>query len=202
MPAGWPHVATLLNLLGAATTTTPPTSGDPGPTQTSNPAVDYLTDLLDDTREELTRADSKAALLLAAAGVIVGALIAGLLNGRWTPSELDNRVEWVWWVGVAAAASGILSIAAAIYPRIRRRGAPRPGVPTYYGDIAAYENIDSFRLAIEGTSNSQKRLIDQVYVVSKIVQRKYVLLRRGLLFFGVGVLMSTIAILINIPLNR
>jgi hypothetical protein len=97
----------------------------------------------------LTRADSKAALLLAAAGVIVGALIAGLLNGRWTPFELDNRVEWVWWVGVAAAASGMLSIAAAIYPRIYRRGAPRPEVPAYYGDVAAYEDIDSFRLAIE-----------------------------------------------------
>lgn len=57
---------------------------------------EYARDLLDDTQEELVRADSKAALILAAAGVAFGALLAGLLSRDWEPFALDNRVEWAW----------------------------------------------------------------------------------------------------------
>jgi hypothetical protein len=140
-------------------------------------------------------------LLLAASGVVVGALLAGLLNGKWSPLELDNRIEWIWWVGVAAAASGIVSTAAAVYPRIHRSQVPHPGAPTYYGDVAGYKDIDSFRLAIEQLSDPQKRLTDQTFLISRIVQKKYVLLRRGMRFFAFAIVACTTAILVNIPLD-
>ena len=81
----------------------------------------YLADLLADTREELTRVDSKAALLLAASGVIIGALLAGFFGGRWTPFDLSSKVQWLWWLGAASAAFGLFSIAAAVYPNIHQR---------------------------------------------------------------------------------
>jgi hypothetical protein len=139
---------------------------------------------------------------LAATGVAVGALLAGLLGGRWTPFQLDVRIAWAWWLGAASAASGIFSIAAAVYPRIRRRGAPPPTVPAYYGDVAAFPNIDSFRQAIGQVPDARTRLIDQAFQVSRIVQRKYVLLRLGLRFLFVAILACTAAVLINIPLSR
>jgi len=167
-----------------------------------DPAIEYLTDLLEDTREELGRADAKAALLLAAAGVAVGALLAGLLNGRWVPFALDNRIEWLWWLGVAATAAGIYSVAAAVYPRIQRSTDSNPETLAYYGDVAAYEDIGSFRKALEQEPpDARKRLMDQTYVVSKIAQKKYVLIRRGMRCFAFAILACTAAILINIPLS-
>ena len=70
------------------------------------------------------------------------------------------------------------------------------------GDVAAYENIDAFRLAIEKAPRSRERLIDQTFVLSGIVQRKYMLLRRGLRFLLLAILACTAAVMINIPLGR
>jgi hypothetical protein len=169
---------------------------------TANPTSSYLTELLEDSREELTHADSKAALLLAATGVAVGALLSGLLEARWTPFALDNRIEWMWWSGVASAAAGIFCIAAAVYPRIRRRGSQLPGAPSYYGDVAAYNDIDAFRQAVEQVPSLETRLLDQTLQVSRIVQKKYVLVRRGLWFLLVATLACVMALVANIPLIR
>ena len=157
--------------------------------------------MLDDTREELARADSKAALLLAATGVVVGALLAGLFGGRWTPFELNSRIAWLWWLGVAAAAAGIFSTAAAVYPRLRPRGTPPPpGAPTYFGDVTAYRDIDAFRQAVEQAPSPRERLIDQTFIVSQIAWRKYILLRLGLRWLLFAILACGTAVLINILL--
>jgi MFS family permease len=185
-----------------------PANTQPGPGISNSPgAMDqvtsYLEDLLDDTREELARADSKAALLLAATGVVVGALLAGLFAGKWTPFDLGIRIEWLWWLGVCAAAAGIFAIAGAVYPRLRPRGAPPPpGAPTYFGDVTTYKDIDAFRRAIEQAPNPKERLIDQTFVLSRIAWRKYVLLRLGLRLLLLAILACGIAVLINIPLSR
>jgi MFS family permease len=167
-----------------------------------NPAISYLSDLLKDAREELSRVDSKAALLLAGVGVVAGALLAGILNGRWTPLSLDSRVGWVWWLGLGAASVGIFAIAAAVYPYTGRAAALHAGPPLYYGDVAAYKDIDAFRKAIADTPSAQDRLVDQTFQISKIVQRKYTLLRRGLLLLLLAVMACVSAVVINVPLSR
>lgn len=203
MRASWPRLAALLQLHTSPGASTPP--GAPGKRNSPdgpNPTTGYLADLLADTREELTRADSKAALLLAATGVVIGALLAGLLSQEWTPFDLNNKVEWIWWVGVGCAAAGVFSIAAAVYPRTQRRGARHPGVPAYYGDVAAYKNITQFRQAIQSPPNIEERLVDQVFQVSRIVKRKYALLRRGLQLLLLAILACIAAVIVNIPLSR
>ena len=169
---------------------------------TATPATRYLADLLEDTREKLTRADSKAGLLLAATGVVAGALLAGLLSKSWTPFDLDVRVSWLWWVGASFAGLGMFSIASAVYPRIHRHSSLNPQSPAYYGDIATYDDIDAFRRAIEKVPDERERLIDQTFVLSHVVQHKYILLRRGLRFLLFAILACAAAVLINIPLSH
>src|SRR5262249_3158477 len=201
MPTHWRRLTTLRRPFSPPRSL-PPAHGSPISSEAADPTASYLADLLADTREELTRADTKAALILAATGVAIGALLAGLFGGKWTPFDLDSKIQWLWWLGVASTALGVFSIAAAVYPHIRRHGAVHPGVPAYYGDVVAYENIDTFRHAIEKAPKPKDRLIDQTFVVSRIVQRKYILLRRGLRCFLLAIVACIAAVMINIPLGR
>jgi len=178
------------------------TSDVTGPPGSTDPALSYLADLLADTREELTRADSKASLLLAAVGVILGALIAGLAGSNWTPLALDSRIQWAWWLGVAAAVAGVLSIAASVYPRIFQPRIPHPGVPAYYGDVAACRSVEAFRNAIGNVPIPKDRLINQAFVLARIVQRKYVLLRRGLCCLLLAISACTLAVVLNTLISR
>jgi len=72
----------------------------------------------------------------------------------------------------------------------------------YYGDVAAYKDVDAFRKAIADTPSVQDRLVDQTFQISKIVQRKYTLLQRGLLLLLLAVVACVSAVVINVPLSR
>jgi len=166
-----------------------------------DPICRYLADLLTETREELIRIDSKAALLLAASGVVISALFTNLFGKRWTPYELNQGIEWIWYLGVASGAFGLFFIIAAVYPRIYRDGLARPKVPAYYADVARYKNPRTLRDAIERVSQPAERLADQVFILSRIVHRKYVLLRLALRCLLLAALACTAVVVINIPLG-
>lgn len=165
-------------------------------------ALRYLSDLMTDSREEVNRADSKASVLLAAVGVIASALIAGLVGGSWSPLRLSGDVQWLWWTGVAATVAGTLSIAAAVYPRTYRHKAGHPGSPAYYGDVAAYRNVAEFRRGLETAPDPKERLVYQVFVTSRIVQRKYLLIRHGLWWLLFAVAACTLAAVLGTLIVR
>lgn len=77
-----------------------------------------------------------------------------------------------------------------------------PGLPTYYGDVAAYETIDALRFAVEKVPRARDRLINQTFVLSGLVHRKYVLLRRGLRSMLLAIVACMLAVLVNIPLGH
>jgi hypothetical protein len=54
----------------------------------------YAAQLLAETREEVARADSKAEILFAAFGIVVAAVLGGLVTRGWSPT---------WCSGSAAA---------------------------------------------------------------------------------------------------
>jgi hypothetical protein len=140
----------------------------------------FVRQLLVETREELLRADAKASLLLASTGVAIGALIAGLLARTWSPYSLDNRVEWLWWVGVAAAAAAVWKLGAAVAPRTKRQGSP-PTALAYFADVNAYTDRSALMVALrDSTGESFERNVDQLQQVSRIVGAKYTLIRRSL----------------------
>jgi hypothetical protein len=180
--------------------TSPPAPPPPAAAPGGDAITSYLTDLHSDTREELNRADSKASLLLAAMGVIVGVIVGGITSSHWSPLSMGTGEQALWWAGVAAAAASMFMFAASVYPRISRRG-PRASLPNYYGDVAGYADVEAFRRGISQAPDAAERLIHQTYVLAKIVRSKYVLLQRGLLSLLVAIVACTMSIALNLLLR-
>ena len=54
--------------------------------------------------------------------------------------------------------------------------------------MVAYENVEKFNEAIDQVPSPKERLLEQTFVLSKVVMRKYKLLRLGLLFLLFAIL--------------
>jgi hypothetical protein len=159
----------------------------------------YLRELLSATREELVRADNKASLLLAAAGVAIGVTVAGLISRDWSPHMLDNRVEWLWWLGAASVVYGLWCLGAAIYPVTARRGAP-PAVVAYFGDVNAYADRPRAELVAalsRSARHEQDRWVDQLVQVSDIAKRKYHRLRHAMWALPAAAVLCTAGVIVN-----
>jgi hypothetical protein len=151
--------------------------------------------LLSQAREELIRADGKASLLLAAAGIAISAVAGAGLNGAWGPSYLDLGGQWVWWIGVVLEAAGMVRLGQAVYPRTRRRG------PTtllgYYADVARI-SPDELDKALQLDLAAKRALIlDQLGAISVIVVNKYRYVAQGMWLIASGVLAWGLAAIVG-----
>ena len=163
---------------------------------THDEPLDLARRLLTEAREELVRADSKAALLLAAVGVVAGALLAALLAQSWEPSLLSNAVEWLWWAGVVAVAVAIVALAVAVYPRTDYRGT-KPDFIGYFGDVVVTAD-DAVEAALEATAKEPGLVVvDQLNAVAAIVDGKYKLIQLALKALAAGGGACLISVLIN-----
>ncbi|WP_257002584.1 Pycsar system effector family protein [Streptomyces albidoflavus] len=89
--------------------------------------------LLAGRHTEIGRADSKAAVLVAALGMTAG-VFTGLLAGKdWAPGSLGAAGLVLWWAGTAALAVSLLALLLAVLPRYRA-DAWAPGEPLSYMD--------------------------------------------------------------------
>jgi hypothetical protein len=84
-----------------------------GNIQPENPHAKLVDALLNDTREELGRADGKASILLSAVGVVVSVLLAGAISRDWNPTQLAS-CEWLWWLGTLSGTAAIGALGAAV----------------------------------------------------------------------------------------
>lgn len=158
----------------------------------------YLEMLLAATREELVRADTKASILLAASGVVLGALFAALLAGDWSPSVLDNRVEWIWWLAVLMAASGVIALAMAVYPKTISRKQRPISTLTYFGDVGS--------LTTAGVKNRIQAMIDtngsleadQIVQIAPIVVQKYAYIKFSFWAFAFASALAVVSVILNI----
>ncbi|GAA2625022.1 Pycsar system effector family protein [Streptomyces axinellae] len=150
--------------------------------------------LLQDIRGEITRADSKASVLLGALSMTVGA-VAGVLTGRgWAPSQLPATATLVWWTGACALAAALFALLMAVFPRYRHSGWA-PGMPlTYFGDVhraAARGLLDS---ALRDTEEAAlDSLAQALTATSRIVRDKHRWIRVGLGSFWAGTLLLCLA---------
>lgn len=97
--------------------------------------IKLASQILREAREELGRADGKAGLLLAAAGVGIGAVLAGLLAQDWDPAKLHDSVEWLWWIGTIAGLCGPVALSCAVWPRTTYRKNRNPKKVAFFGDV-------------------------------------------------------------------
>lgn len=157
-------------------------------------AVALATQLLAETREELIRADSKAAMLFAVFGIALGVVLAGIVAGDWAPSDLAAGAEVVWWLGAASAALGLVAVGAAVWPRLKRKNAT--GRVTYFAHVIGYRDREALTEALaRQASDDLARPIEQLEAISGIVMVKYRLIRWALGLYGAGAATCAVAVL-------
>lgn len=133
-----------------------------------------IAQLLAHAREEVTRSDTKASIVLASAGVGMGAFLGGAVSGSWSPNDLNNKVEWLWWLGACAFAFGALAVSKSIWPSTKISDLPKSG-PSYFADFAKYTSSTELIASIEPDV-----LTHQLLAVSRIAVQKYQHLKIGL----------------------
>lgn len=145
--------------------------------------VEYARQLLAETREEVARADAKASLLFSAFGVVISAVSAVLIADDWSPFQLNNRVEWLWWAGASLSGIALFLLGWAVLPRVTH--VDHRDRLYYFGHVAEYgKDFDGFAKRFESASDEMwHRTVDQIWAVSKIAKRKYLLTRRSMLTF-------------------
>jgi hypothetical protein len=160
---------------------------------TDEQILSYATRLLDETREEVGRADAKAATLLSATAIAVT-----LLVGLYELKGHALRVLPIWRADLALFAFvvsgvGVVLLGLAVLPRSTSVAKDR--VPPYFfGEVARYGK-DEERLLTDLTQASQQvveRTLNQLLVVSQIVVRKYRYVRFGLFSLFVGGLLAAV----------
>lgn len=159
----------------------------------------YAMSTLEAVRKEIDRADAKASILLATSGVGIGALLAGLLAGTWTPAKLPMIAQILWWPGIVAATSGIACLSWAVYPRRHRRDSEVIQAVAYYADVISFRSLPELVAGLAKSAEISVELVaDQIRQVSRIVNHKYQLIRCGmqLLYMATAAISASLCIYI------
>lgn len=137
----------------------------------------YARHLLGEIRAEVSRADTKASIMLGATAVAVGAALGGLFAGDWRPHYLGDG-QWLWWCGAALTCTAIVMFLAAVYPRL---GHGRAGeLIRFYGDAVRQSSPYALVAALERSSRTElEALAQQIAVLSRLVRTKYRLIQAG-----------------------
>jgi hypothetical protein len=97
-------------------------------------------------------------------------------------------------LGAVLALCSVGTAAYSLWPRYRRNR--RPAEVYYWGHVAGFENIQDFVASLEtSTVTGIERVQHQLWHVSRVVHRKYTLIRVALLLAGAA---SVIFVLIGI----
>jgi hypothetical protein len=152
--------------------------------------------LLSEAREEVTRADAKASTVLAGAGVMLSVVFTGLMTGPWSPSSLGLPFAGLFWIGIASALVGVALVGASIFPRTGNSS--RHGCITYFGHAVGCDSIEELHSRLERTvADHMDRDEEQLYVISRIVDRKYRLMQWALVLFLVALILSLGAVAVG-----
>ncbi|WP_374212648.1 Pycsar system effector family protein, partial [Streptomyces sp. EL9] len=162
------------------------------------PGATVAARLLADLHTEIGRADSKAAVLVAALGMTAG-VFTGLLAGKdWSPGSLGAAGPVLWWAGTAALAVSLLALLLAVLPRYRA-DAWAPGEPlSYFADIrqAAAAGEAELARALAATERDPLHGLARALTgTSQIAAAKHRWIRAGLIAFSAGSVLLPTAVL-------
>jgi hypothetical protein len=146
--------------------------------------------MLAEARVEVSYADHKASMVLAALGIGFGALIGGLLAGDWRPADQGDG-ELAWWVGLGFAVAAVSCAAAAVWPRYPPQGKSE-GV-YFWGDVASMKSFDELAKRLDKAPPSLGvRTRSQLWALSRTVSTKYRLIRGA--FMGAALAIVAFAV--------
>jgi len=146
----------------------------------------YAASVLKEAREELSRADSKAAILFAGLGVASSVVIAPVLSGSWTPSAMLALPATLWWAGVALLTLSLASFTAVLYPRTVY---PKKRITSlsYFGDAIGRSPEELTHALMRSSENTLVPIVEQIIAIAHIVDIKYRHTRRGLQLFALSI---------------
>jgi hypothetical protein len=159
-------------------------------------AIHWARSLLDISRFELARADDKANTLFRFYGV-VAALSIGLLAGRgWSPADLTSAAQVLFWAGCATLMASGVFLGMTLYPR--EVTDDHPGRLLYFGHVNAFPTPGELTRALQGVeTDTESRIIEQLFTVSRLVQAKFRMTRRALIALGGGTALCIAAVVVN-----
>jgi hypothetical protein len=172
--------------------------GEPFVPQLPAPGTRAAERLLSDLRTEIARADTKAAVLVAALGVATG-IFGGLLAGhQQTLTRLSTLGSTAWWTGILALAVALLALLMAVLPRHSSiRWAP--GAPlSYFDDIQRAARSGQLARALAETERVPSAgAITALTETSRIATRKHQWIRAGSIALCVAVVLCPVSLLIG-----
>jgi hypothetical protein len=150
--------------------------------------------LLDETREEVNRADTKASIVLAGSGVVVGILLTGLVTGDVTLKGDAGIVSVLAWIASVMLVAGVGLVGWAVYPHTK--GA-EPGRARWFAEIAQYEDETELAEAVQVDQADGGRDLHQTRVLARIVARKYKRTKFGMWLLAIGFGVGALAALLS-----
>jgi hypothetical protein len=163
-------------------------------------AAEWAQSLLEVARFELARADDKANTMFRFYGV-VAALSIGLLAGKgWSPSELAPVAQGLFWAGCTALVASGVFLGWTLYPR-DIRGTPARRL-LYFGHVIAFQSVTELTDALNAVEHDRGgRLVEQLLGVSRLVHKKYALMRRALTSLAFGAFACLAAVILSAATN-
>ncbi|MEU8953921.1 Pycsar system effector family protein [Streptomyces sp. NPDC048518] len=154
--------------------------------------------LLADLRTEIARADAKAAVLVAALGVMAGVFSGLLARREWSPASLSVPAASAWWSGVLALSMALLALLMAVLPRY---GTSRwiPGAPlSYFDDIHRAARSGHLAEALADTERDPTAdAVAALSATSRIALRKHQWVRASLLAFVFAAMLLPLSLLLG-----
>lgn len=170
--------------------------------------ISSLESQLDRISELITRADTKAAILLALLGVVIGTGISrenlNLLNSMFIFLK-DNFTPWIKSLlsiiivlPYCFLLAGFVFLVLSLFARISTTTKGIPASALFFQKIAEHEKLSDFKKSFSKTLNDlESELITEIYINSKICSDKYRNFNIGLILIAVG---STLMIILQILL--
>lgn len=160
-----------------------------GCTDSGRPGQRAAERLLSELRQEVARADAKAAVLVGAQGMAAAAVVGLLAGSDWRPSSLTAPGEVLWWLASASFLASLAALLLAVMPRYGR-SKWRPGHPlTYFADIRGAADLGTQDLteALLLTEQSPlPGLLSALAENSRIAAGKHRWIRIGLAAFAIA----------------
>jgi hypothetical protein len=152
-------------------------------------AAAHAQELIRVTIEEIGRADAKAGVLFAGAGVVLGAAASVLVADPARFSGLPLRLGIPLLIALACMVAALAALGAAAYPRGVRGYAPSGRRVTYFGDVVRTVDDAHLRDALGSAPEAAvEELARQLRQLSVIAYRKYFYIRAAYLFFAVSLI--------------
>jgi hypothetical protein len=154
--------------------------------------------ILADLRDEITRADAKATVLVAVLGVSTGALGALRSDRGWDHSPPSAVAALLWWLGVSSLIAALFALLLAVVPRYRRSRWEAGRPLTYFADVRRAARAGELDTALSATGRAPaEALLIALAETSRIAARKHLWVRAGLIAFAAAAVLLPGALLVS-----